>query len=200
MVGVVGFCLAVLFGWGVVGALLSEPYGVFTKEPLEQFPDAPPYAGILAHATWFLWVVGATTATFAAWLVSLVDREAREIRFLIGAAALTAFLFVDDFAMLHERAFPRLGLPEEAVYVGYAVGFSFLLARFRPQLERGGALIALAAGAAWATSLGADFLQEHFDVFAHAVEDGAKLIGTALWTWYVTKSSLWSVSSRIGSS
>lgn len=191
LVGVVGGGAAlVVVAFAVLGASLDEPFRIFSKEPLEQFPDAPPYLGVLAHVTWFVWVVAGTAALLAAFVRHQVSRGDRRIRFLIAAAALTGALLLDDFAMLHERAFPKAGLPEELIYALYAAGFVTLLLRFGPQLREGGSPIALAAGTAWAASIGADFLQEHLDIHAHAVEDGAKLVGTALWAAYLCRASV----------
>lgn len=65
-----------------------------------------------------------------------------------------------------------------------------ILLRFPAQVRAGDVLIALTAGGAWALSLVTDFVQERAGIHAHAVEDGAKMIGAVLWMLYLAR---WSV-------
>ncbi len=191
---VVAVSLALLGAFGVLGAVLDVPYRIFTKEIAEQFVVAS-YTGFLAHITWFLWVVAGTAGLLAAAVLRRLDRRDRRIRFFLGTSLLTAVLLLDDFAMLHEQWLPRAGIPEEGLYAFFAVILVVLLLRFRPQFAAGGALLAVAAGASWAASLGADFVQEVWEIHAHAVEDGAKLVGTALWAAFMVWSSLAAIGS-----
>lgn len=187
---VVAAGVATLAAFGVAGAVLDEPFRVFTKEPVEQFDDVAPYTGVLAHLTWMLWAAAGAISLFTAVVRAQIDATGRDVRFLIAAGGLTAVLLLDDVVMLHDRALPRVGVPEEALYAGYAGAFVVILLRFPTQVLRGDVLIALASGAAWALSLVADFLQEHAGIHAHAFEDGAKMIGAALWALYLVR---WSV-------
>jgi hypothetical protein len=162
---VVALSLALLGAFGVLGAVLDVPYRIFTKKIAEQFVVAS-YTGLLAHITWFLWVVAGTSGLLAAAVLRRLDRRDRRIPFFLGTSLLTAVLLLDDFAMLHEQWLPRVGIPEEGLYVFCAVVLVLLLVRFRGQFAAGGALLAVAAGAFWATSLGADFVQEVWEIHA----------------------------------
>ena len=62
----IGAVLVAMACAAVIGVIADEPFKVFTKEPVEQFAQSKPYAGILAHLTWFLWVAGGTAALLAA--------------------------------------------------------------------------------------------------------------------------------------
>jgi hypothetical protein len=173
----------------VAAALIDEPFKTFTKEAAEQAGLAS-YTGALAEITWFLWVVAGSAGALAVAALARGDRHDDRIPFFVGTTALTTLLLLDDFAMLHDEWLPVIGVPEEAVYLVYAVILVVLLVRFRSGFASGGALLALAAGACWAVSLGADFLQEHWEIHAHLVEDGAKIMGTALWTAFMVWSHL----------
>jgi hypothetical protein len=174
---------------GVVGAVLGEPFQVFTKEPVEQFDAGRSYTGFLAHVTWFLWVVGLSLAFFAITLLRQRRPGDPRIGFLAVLCVLTVVLLADDFMMIHDRIFPRVGLPEEGLYVGYAIAFVVLLVRFGGQFRRADLLLALAAGGFWGLSLAMDFVQEHAGLHLHVIEDSAKLIGTALWATFLVRAS-----------
>jgi hypothetical protein len=192
---IVALTMGLLAAFGLIGGVLDVPFAVFTKEIAEQF-DVASYTGFLAHITWFMWVIAGTAGLLSAAVLRRTDPSDRRIHFFVAASVLTAVLLLDDFAMLHEQWLPRIGIPEEALYVFYAVILAALLLWFRPQFVQGGALLAAAAGAFWAASLGADFVQEQWGVHAHAVEDGAKMIGTALWSTFMVWSSLRCLSAR----
>ncbi len=181
---VVALVLALLGGMALLGASIQVPFRVFTKEVAEQF-QARGYVGFLAHITWFLWVVAGTAGMLAAALLWQRDRRDRRIGFFLGTSLLTAWLLFDDFVMFHEW-FPI----ENALYAMYAVILALLLLRFRAQFVRSGALLAVMAGAFWAASIFFDVLQERWQIHAYVLEDGSKMIGTALWTAFMVWSCL----------
>lgn len=174
---------------GMVGAVLGEPFQVFTKEPVEQFDAGRAYTGILAHVTWFLWVVGLSLALFATYMLRRQRPGDPRIGFLLATSALTAVLLADDFMLVHDRIFPSVGLPEEGLYVGYAIGLVILLVRFGREFRQADFFLAVAAGAFWGLSLVMDFIQEHAGIHLHVIEDSAKLIGTALWAAFLVRAS-----------
>jgi hypothetical protein len=181
--------LALLLAFAVLGAILEKPYGVFTKEVAEQAGVAS-YTGFLAHITWFLWVIAVSAGMLAAavlWRAGHVDRR---LAFFVATSLFTSLLLLDDFAMLHEQWLPRIGIFEEALYAFYALSLVALLLVFWAQFVRVGALLAMAAGAFWAISVASDLIQEHWGIHAHAIEDGAKMIGTALWAAFMTTGAL----------
>ena len=173
---VAALVLTLLVGFGVVGVVRHVSYRVFTREVVEQTGVAT-YTGFLAHITWFLWVVAGTAGLLAAAVLRRRDPSDRRILFFLGTSALTGLLLLDDFVMLHERVWPKLGVPQETLYAVYAVILAALLLRFRRQFVGGGALLAVAAGACWAASLAFDLTAEHWGIPNGAVEDGAKMIG-----------------------
>lgn len=189
---VVTLVLALLAACGVVGVVRDTPFRLFTKEVVEQ-TGVPTLSGFLAHITWFLWVVAGTAGLLAAAMLRRLDPGDRRIRFFLSTSALTAVLLFDDFVMFHERLMPKTGIPQQALYALYAVVLVALLLRFRTQFARGGALLAVAAGAFWAASVVFDLSQERWGFPNAAVEDGSKMIGTALWAAFMVWSSLTSM-------
>ena len=189
---VVTLVVVLLVGFGVVGAVRDEPYSVFTREVIEQ-TGVKTYTGFLAHITWFLWVVAGTAGLLAAAVLRRLNPRDPRIPFFLGTSALTGLLLFDDFVMLHERVMPKVGIPQEAQYALYAVILVVLLLWFRPQFKEGGALLAVAAGAFWAVSIASDIPNERWSIPGSAVEDGAKMIGTALWAAFMVWSCLRSV-------
>lgn len=190
-----GVVVGVMGGAAVIGAIANEPFSVFTKEPVEQFAPSKPYAGVLAHLTWFLWVIGGVAAVLASAVLHRVAAADRRIGFLLTSTLLTSALLADDFLLLHDHVLPHFGMPKGLPYLVYALIFLTLLLRFRPQVAEGDVLLVLSAGAMWAISLGVDLLdtnlmQERFNLSGHALEDGAKLLGTALWTTFLVRASL----------
>lgn len=179
-------CVALLAAFGVVGAIADESFGVFTKEPVEQY-DEKPYVGFIAHVTWFLWVIGASVAAFAAYVLRQRASAAREARFFVLAALLSVALLSDDFALIHEKVTPKLGLPEQVLQAGYALGLVALLVRFWPIVRRHDVSMVLGAGAVWGFAVASDVVQDSLGSFGHVIEDGSKLLGTALWAAFLVR-------------
>ena len=182
--------VALMGAVGILAAVLDEEYRLFTKEPIETF-GARPYVGVVAHVTVLIWAAGATCAALAALLLRRLHVSLPMAGFLAGAAAISALLLADDFFLAHELIYPHAGIPEEAVYLFYAAAFATLIWRFREEVRRAGALLPLLAAACWALSIGFDMLQEWGGVHLHVLEDGAKLLGTALWCTFLARTA-WS--------
>lgn len=168
----------------LLGAVIDQPFRVFSKEVAEQY-RARGYVGFLAHITWFLWVVAATAGLLAAAFLWRRDGRSATVHFFLAASLLTGLLLFDDFVMLHEW------VPvEEMLYALYAAILLLLLIKYRTQFARGGILLAVLAGAFWATSIATDEVQELMGIHAHALEDGAKVLGTGLWAAFMVWSAL----------
>ena len=189
--GVVLVLVLMLLGAvGILAAVLDEEYKLFTKEPIETF-GARPYVGVVAHVTVLLWAAGVTCAALAALLLRRLGTALPMAGFLAGAAVISAFLLADDFFLAHELIYPHVGIPEEAVYLAYAAAFATLMWRCREQVRRAGWLLPVLAGGCWAASIGFDILQEWGGVHLHVLEDGSKLLGTALWCTFLARTA-WS--------
>jgi len=174
----------VLGGFVVLGELVDRPFRYFSKEPVETL-GGPGYVGWLAHLGSVVWLAGGASALLAGAVLRLERR--RGAGFLLAAGALTAALVADDLFLLHETVYPALGVPEEVVYATYGVLLVTVAARWRHDVGRHDAALLALALALWAASVGADVVQETRGALPHhhLLEDGLKLVGTALWTTFL---------------
>ncbi len=138
-----------------------------------------PYIGYYATVTLLLWWVPAIVALFTA-LVLRRSGDAEGSRMLLLGGLLTATMVADDGFQGHETLTFHLDLPADVVSGVYGVAAIAFAWWFRHRL--GVARLALlgAAFGCWGVSSVIDNL---LGVGApYIVEDGAKLMGVALWT------------------
>jgi hypothetical protein len=100
--------------------------------------------------------------------------------FLLGSGALLTALGLDDFFMLHEVVYPRLGLQEGVVVLLYAAGLLALTLRFRAVLLGSEILLWLIGCLLFVTSV----LVDGFVRDATAFEDIPKVAGVCTWLCY----------------
>lgn len=80
------------------------------------FYDYSPLSGIVSYGGILLMTSTAAISGFAAYV------GVRWRRLLIATAAFSGYFALDDLFMLHEGVWPRIGIPEEAVMIGFALG------------------------------------------------------------------------------
>ena len=101
-----------------------------------------------------------------------------------AAAALTALLGLDDLFLLHERILPKLGVPQTAVLLAYAVaGLAYFAGFFREIREREFAVLCVGL-VALGTSLGIDLFVKSQGDGLKLAEDSAKFFGVAGWAGF----------------
>jgi hypothetical protein len=146
--------------------------------------------GILSNLGVLLWCASAAICLFAA--LALRDPGSTAARFLLCSAALSAYLLIDDFFMVHEELAPRyLGLHEKAVMAALgAATCAYLLAFWRLIAQTQFLVLALAVGLLGA-SAAIDTLRDTLPWrwatiggWEYFFEDGAKWLGIALWCSY----------------
>jgi hypothetical protein len=152
----------------------GDPVSIANRGRLEYYSGALTYVGVL------LWWSGAVAGALAA----LVLRGDPHRGALAALAALTAWLALDDLFLLHETFFPRRGIPERWVVVGYAVlgvAYAWLARAF---LRRTDWLLLLTGGGFLAASAIADPL--HVGIW----EDSAKFLGILGWSAFLVRTAL----------
>lgn len=112
------------------------------------------------------------------------EREAAH--FLAAAALLLAALGADDFFMLHEVFYPKLGLDEGTLVVLYAVGLGALIWRYRAVVLDSEVLLLLTGGLLLAISAVVDNFVRDATVF----EDIPKFAGILFWLTYFWRLAL----------
>ena len=180
----VAFC--VIAGFVVLAELTDHPFKYFSKEPAESL-GADPYVGWFAHFTSAVWLGAAVTALFAG-LILRRSGDRRHGSFLLAAGVLSTLLGADDLFLLHEFVYPSIGIPQEAVYLAYAVLLVAFVWRFRPEIVADDWLLLVLTAAFWATATISDVMQHRWGI-PHVVEDGAKLTGVALWTTFIVRAA-----------
>lgn len=183
--------LAVLGGFVALSALTGEPYSYFSKEPAEIL-DVPRYIGWAAHVTVLVAFFGAASAVFAGLLVRRRRGPCAESGFLLGIGGFTTLIVLDDLLQLHDWIIPRAlpGVGERVVYFCYGVVLVAVLWRWGRKLVLDDVALALLAGGWLGGSLAMDQLADPEWPYYHLVEDGAKLMGLALWTVYLVRTGL----------
>lgn len=122
-----------------------------------------------------VWGAAAALAGF----VALIHASHRPAMLLF--AGLSAALLADDALMLHDNLGHHAGVPEAAFYAGYAVAGLCLLRLLRPARAGTASRVLLAAGVLLALSILVDHARASGAPVSILVEDGFKLVGTALW-------------------
>lgn len=145
------------------------------------------YYGFISNLGILVWWTAAASCALSACALLLVGQaRAEAAKFLIAAAAFTAFLALDDLYQLHGTAFPKIGVAKEVIVGGYAACAVIYLWRFREQLLQNDTIIFLLAGVALATSVAIDAIVDisGFTESVHLVliEDGTKFVGICLWS------------------
>jgi hypothetical protein len=169
--------------------------GLLTRDPA-QITNSPIYLGLVSNLGIVLWCAGGVVALFAA---SQLPRDAahREARlFLLWSGWLTLALGLDDLVMVHDVVFPdMLHLPEQALFLVYAVVATGYLLRFRESLRADLLLVVLVVVCAGISVLwdqwhllyrifGRIIISENF-----LLEDGGKLFAIAGWMGYLLRTA-----------
>ncbi|WP_246264627.1 hypothetical protein [Aromatoleum toluvorans] len=143
----------------------------------------PAYTGFLSQLGIFVWAGAAAICFFCAWLLPARPEAQEARRFLLVSGLLTAVLACDDLFLLHEEFFPSLGIPEKAVFAGYAAFVLGYLVRFRRLILGTDYILLGLAFAAFATSIGLDLVNPA-GINPYLYEDSAKFAGIVSWSGY----------------
>ena len=80
------------------------------------FYDFSPLSGLVSYGGILMMTSTAAISGFAAQV------GVRWNRLLTATAAFSGYFALDDLFMLHEGVWPRIGIPEEAIMIGFALG------------------------------------------------------------------------------
>ncbi len=137
------------------------------------------YDGAISNLGVMLWAATAAIALFAA--VLKADR-AENYRFALVSSGVSTLLLLDDAFLLHEVAFPELGVPQSVVVM--AVGLitsAYLVLGHRRFLRNGPVGMLMISLGLFAVSLGIDQVFSSITSLAITLEDGAKFAGIVFW-------------------
>lgn len=137
--------------------------------------QVPWWTGAGAIVNLCLWAVAAALAAFVA---GLHPSFAGTLRLF---AVLSLLLLLDDLLLLHESAETQLGLSNAVFFLPYAAGALVLAWLLRVPRAGTAGWVLLAAGGLLASSVAVDLALGGIGSREVVIEDGAKLVGTALW-------------------
>lgn len=143
------------------------------------------YAGIVTYLGVLAWCTAVVSALWGAWFCRLARRHDAMV-FLLGGAAITAYVLADDLLQLHAVFIPQhTPLPKrgaEAVLVAAVVVW---LVVSRRHIARTRWILLITAGLALVASILIDAWGGwHAPRLQLLAEDGAKLLGTLGWATY----------------
>jgi hypothetical protein len=154
-------------------------------EDLSRDPAAvgnlPNYIGYYANLTIYLWQIPGSAAILASVLLRYAGHRRLSWMFLTGGA-ITCFMALDDFFMIHETLSETLHLSQKAEPIAYALAIGAWTWVYRRTLRWNIALVVVAMGF-WGISAALDAL----DLDGFVAEDGAKLFGVAVWTFMMMR-------------
>jgi hypothetical protein len=159
---------------------LDRHVSYFTREPADEL-HAPAYLGALSNLGALIWCMAAT-ACLLTWLVTSRSRRSP----LLWGGLLTALLLGDDFFLLHDDWYPKLGIPQRAanvVYFGLTIAY---LVGFRRWLRGHAGWMLVLAFALLGGSAALDSAYRDQD----AIEDSVKLLGIVTWATFFVLVSL----------
>ncbi|WP_284390457.1 hypothetical protein [Algimonas ampicilliniresistens] len=140
------------------------------------------YYGFVSNLGIFLWIGTAAIALFSAVLFAMIPQLRRYFGFALSAGILSGWLGLDDAFLLHEVAFPELGVPQIAVLGSYLIlALIYGLVSWRTLLSSEFWLLGLAAFGV-GTSLAVDVILHSIDDTVIIIEDSAKFMG--LFSWF----------------
>lgn len=179
--------LSVLFGLYAAGTLALVALSAATNTPLAMLTrdvaaslGAKFYIGLLSSIGALLWCAAATTCFLGAAVLRRASGQRECAGFLLGSGVLLTFLGLDDFFMLHEVIYPRLGLEEGVLVVLYAAGLVALILRYRSVLLDSDILLWVVGALLFVMSV----LVDGFVKDSTAFEDIPKAAGICTWLCY----------------
>ncbi|MCV6602330.1 MAG: hypothetical protein OIF54_12385 [Cohaesibacter sp.] len=142
------------------------------------------YYGFVSNTGILLWVITATTCLFSALLLFATKQNKALMKLALTGGLLTGWIALDDLFLLHERAFPNLGVPQLLVICLYAgLAIAYVLANWRFIWRQDWWLLFLGGGGL-AFSIFIDIVFHSLDDLLIYIEDSAKFFGIACWTLF----------------
>ena len=173
--------LVLLIAIGVGGAIRQFDVAVLTRD-LASLGHVPPYYSAISNLGILCWAMTAALCCFTGLAVTGAART-----FLLGAAALSAFLCMDDLFMFHEGVFwPLFGIPQKVTYATYMAFVALHIFRCREYVLRGNWGVLVLALGLMGSSAAIDVIFSYMprEITATFYEDGFKFVGITLWLAY----------------
>ncbi|WP_414562302.1 MULTISPECIES: hypothetical protein [unclassified Anabaena] len=177
---VIPFSLIVL----IFKSVVNDTMDLLTRDPLS-ITNAPFYTGFFSNIGILLWCSCAAICLLSYAVVKQNNRYRESSKFLLSSGLFTTFIMLDDLFLLHDEVFPQMGIPENLIYLFYALITIFFAVKTRKFVKKTEFVILSAAVGFLAFSLLLDAISRN--EFNNKLEDISKLIGISLWLIYFTR-------------
>ncbi len=168
-----------------LASLYADALGIefrdLSREPAS-VAHVPNYSGAYANLTILLWQVPATSALLASVLLRKLGGHRADAAMFGYLGVITAVMAIDDGFLLHETIREQFGISQKIPPVLYTVAILVVLWVYRHRL-RWNILVFGAAMGFWGVSAISDALDSVGIDMPLLMEDGAKMLGTAIWTY-----------------
>lgn len=157
----------------------------------------PFYTGFLSQLGIFFWAATTAICFFTAML--LAEPQVKEFKsFFICSGLLVLIMALDDAFLLHEKAFPKIGISEKTLISFYAFFLFYILKRFCSIIAATEFIFLATALFFFAVSVVTDFFQYQYfwnqNQYRILLEDGAKFTGIVAWLVYYFRAGIYAVS------
>lgn len=144
--------------------------------------STPVYYGALSNLGVLLWSASAAICLLGALTTRILSNRWDTTSFFAGFSGLSAFLCLDDLFQFHELLLPgNFGIPEEALFVLYAIALTYMLVRFRKIILQTQPSLLVTSLLLFALSIILDILPLPTNLI---LEDGSKFIAIFAWFAY----------------
>jgi hypothetical protein len=174
---------AVLLTIALLKAIKGVDVGNFIRDPV-QLSGLHPFTGLVSNIGILLWCSTAAICLFC-WLMLRGNGEhSRRDSFLLCSGLITAFLLIDDFFLFHEIIFPvYVHVPQDLVYIAYAMLIFVFLIAFRKIILQTDYIILFIAFACFGASMLLDTIK--VGLFGrYFFEEAFKFLGICGWAGY----------------
>lgn len=162
------------------------PIHVMTSD-VTSMAGVPAYTGFVSQLGILFWAAAAALCLFCA-AIARGRAGGEQARFFLASGLLTLVLALDDLFLLHESAFPHLGVPEKLVFASYGAFALYYLLRFRRIILATEFLMLATAFAFFGLSVALDVLNPP-GINPYLLEDGTKLVGVLAWLAYFARTA-----------
>ena len=142
----------------------------------------PVYYGALSNLGVLLWSANAGICLLGAFTTWILSNRWEVTSFFASFGGFSTFLCLDDLFQFHELLLPgNFGVPEEVLFLLYAIALLFMLVRFRKIILRTQPLFLVISLLLFSLSIITDILPIPTNLI---VEDGSKFIAIFAWLSY----------------
>jgi hypothetical protein len=182
-----GFSIFLILASKAISMAINVPVDVLFRDTVAVL-KGPPYVGAMSGIGFIFWAMSAAISLFCFFSCKDRIKSKATANLLLASGALSLILLIDDMFLFHEVVFPSLGIKEFIIYSAYGTLVLAYVIHFRNAIKNTDYTILAASFMFFASSIGSDFIIDHFGLDLHSwslCEDGFKFFGITLWFTYI---------------